>query len=69
MINPLNVDGFLNDFCEFDIGVTTRTVGLPYLLPQRDTILVHVTLKGKSVRLLWEVNAEQVRQLKKANKT
>lgn len=61
----INVDGFLNDFCEFDISFSDKPNGLPESLISKHALELKTESKDKLVTLTWhaELNwIDSVRQ-------
>lgn len=59
----VNIDGFLGDFCEFDIQFSTRPVGLPRTMHSLDTIHMEVALKGGGVTIRWSVQESIAKEI------
>ena len=63
----VNIDGFLGDFCEFDIQLSTQPRGFPRVLDNADTLNMQFTLKESTVTIHWTVHesiAEEIRAFK-----
>ena len=55
----LNVDGYLNDFCDFQIQVSTKPKGLP-LNVSRQNNLVAGKITGKQVEINWQTTQDVI---------
>jgi hypothetical protein len=49
----VNVDGFLNDFCEFDVSFSDKPNGLPESLVSQHVLELKTETKDKLVTLTW----------------
>ena len=58
----INIDGFLGDFCEFEIQVSENPAGLPRTYQTLDTIKIQTTLKSRLVNLTWKVSEDKIDQ-------
>lgn len=56
----VNVDGFLGDYCDFNIQIATKPLGLPLNYNRKDTLEVKAIQKGKLVEIRWVVPKEKV---------
>lgn len=52
----VNIDGFLGDFCEFNIQFSTRPAGLPQQNTSLDTLNLEAQSNGKLILLKWRAN-------------
>lgn len=59
----VNIDGFLGDYCEFDIWVDIKPNGLPTRTKNLDTLDVTVYGGKKHVQILWKVDERLAKQL------
>jgi hypothetical protein len=59
----VNIDGFLGDYCEFDIRLTTKPSGIPLLQTSMDTLNVQAALNKNLVTLQWHSTHGQLEQL------
>jgi hypothetical protein len=59
----VNVDGFLGDFCEFEIQLADKPMGLPWQQTSLDTLNLQAELKSNSVTLRWHATQQQLDQL------
>lgn len=63
----VNIDGFLGDFCDFDIQFSSKPTGLPRVMSNRDTLNMKTSLKGSVVTIQWSVDetvAEEIKNFK-----
>jgi hypothetical protein len=60
----VNIDGFLGDFCEFDIQFSTTPAGLPRVMNSLDTIAMEASLKDNQVNLRWTVRESIAKEVK-----
>ncbi|MEJ0030986.1 MAG: hypothetical protein WDO15_11685 [Bacteroidota bacterium] len=63
----VNVDGFLGDFCEFNIEVSDKPKGLPRIDVNLDTLKIESRLEKKIVTMNWKLDeklAKEVREFK-----
>ena len=56
----IEMDGFLGDYCEFDIQVSTKPFGIPLESRSLDTLGVSVIQRGKVVDFRWTVSADAI---------
>jgi len=54
----LNIDGFLGDFCEFDIRLSSRPAGLPVRFAFSDSVKVKSYVSERQVYLTWTASDE-----------
>jgi hypothetical protein len=59
----INVDGFLEDFCEFDIQLSEKPVGMPWQRVSLDTLNLQSEVKDSIVTLRWRATQQQLDQL------
>jgi hypothetical protein len=59
----INVDGFLGDFCEFDIQFSDKPLGMPWQQHSLDTLNLESELKNNVVTLRWRAMQQQLDQL------
>src|SRR6478736_2502140 len=59
----LNIDGFLGDFCEFEIQVSEKPNGLPRHLQVRDTTKAEMKQNGRLIKLNWTVSEDKIDQI------
>lgn len=60
----VNVDGFLGDFCEFDIEFSSAPKGFPQHTQLSDTVAVQTRTDENVVWLQWRVNQTEAQELK-----
>jgi hypothetical protein len=56
----INIDGFLGDYCDFNIQIATKPLGLPLHYDRKDTVGVKTIQKGKLVEIRWVVPRERI---------
>jgi len=56
----INIDGFLGDYCDFEIQIATKPLGLPLNYDRKDTLEVKAVQKGKLVEIRWVVPRERI---------
>lgn len=56
----INVDGFLEDFCEFDITFSDKPAGLPESRNSEHTLELKMETKDKVITLNWRVGFDWV---------
>ena len=56
----INIDGFLGDYCDFDIQIATKPLGLPLNYNRRDTLNVKTVQNGKLVEIRWVVPGDRI---------
>jgi hypothetical protein len=61
----VNIDGFLGDFCNFDIQFSTTPFGLPRVTHNLDTLNMTTSLKDSAVTIRWTVNESVAEKIKK----
>jgi len=54
----LNVDGFLGDFCDFNIELSNKRKGLPRKDVNLDTLDIESRIEKKVVTMKWSVNKD-----------
>jgi len=59
----VNVDGFLGDFCEFNIELSNKPKGLPRVDVNLDTLKVSSRLENKIVTINWRVDDQLAKDL------
>jgi hypothetical protein len=59
----LNIDGFLGDFYEFSIQLSSRLNGLPVRLAYSDSVKANATLSNRVVQLKWSASPELVNSI------
>jgi hypothetical protein len=59
----INVDGFLGDFCEFNIQLSDRPMGIPWQQKSLDTLNLLSEIKSNIVTLRWRAIQQQLDQL------
>ncbi len=59
----VNIDGFLNDFCDFNIQLSTRPNGFPFSMKQEEEIPMQVHLRDSVVTLAIHAGNEQLDQI------
>jgi hypothetical protein len=59
----INVDGFLGDFCEFDIQLSDKPQGMPFQYKSLDTLNLQSEQKNEIVTLRWTALPYQLDQL------
>jgi len=59
----INIDGFLGDYCEFEIQVSTKPQGLPRSNHLTDTINFRITQDKEWVKLQWYAQEELLKEL------
>lgn len=59
----VNIDGFLGDFCEFEIQLGSSPRGLPQLTHAMDTLNLSAEVKKGIVRLQWHADQSLVEGL------
>lgn len=59
----INVDGFLGDFCEFDIQLSDSPVGIPWQQQSLDTLSLNSETVNNIVKLTWHAAQQQLDQL------
>jgi hypothetical protein len=59
----VNVDGFLGDFCEFDIVLSDKPQGLPLAPQNLDTLKIESRLEDKVVSMEWTIDKEMAKDL------
>jgi len=59
----INIDGFLGDFCSFDIQVSTRPAGFPFEIKTIDRIETEVTTTTKIVHVPWSITQKQAEDI------
>lgn len=63
----VNVDGFLGDFCEFNIELSDKPKGLPRKDVNLDTLKIESRIEQKVVTMKWTVDeklAKEIREFK-----
>jgi hypothetical protein len=53
----LNIDGYLNDFCSFQIQVSTQPVGMP-VQPVKEEVIASSKIEADVVQLNWTITEE-----------
>ncbi len=56
----IEIDGFLGDYCAFDIQISTKPLGIPLESTGLDTLGVRVIQRGKVVDFRWTVLADSI---------
>lgn len=54
----INIDGFLGDFCSFEIQFATRPRGFPNNVPSLDTLHMQALATGQRVELTWRASEQ-----------
>jgi hypothetical protein len=54
----LNIDGFLGDFCEFGIQLSTQPMGIPIRLNRIDSVGMSLSLNDQKIVLKWKATPE-----------
>jgi hypothetical protein len=63
MLYLVNVDGFLGDFCEFDIRLSSRPAGLPQQTISLDTLNLKAETNSRAVLLKWQAHQSSVENI------
>ncbi|HEU5290627.1 MAG TPA: hypothetical protein VFU05_08310 [Cyclobacteriaceae bacterium] len=63
----VNIDGFLGDFCEFNIQFSAIPAGLPRVTRNLDTLNMKASLKDSVVTIQWTVDESMADGIKKFN--
>jgi len=59
----VNIDGFLGDFCEFDIELSDKRKGLPRQDVNLDTLKIESRLEKKVVTMKWSIDEKMARDI------
>jgi hypothetical protein len=59
----LNIDGFLGDFCEFEIQLATHPNGLPLLLNRSDTSATSLSISDRKILLTWKLTPDLLQSI------
>ncbi|MEI9919045.1 MAG: hypothetical protein WDO14_09625 [Bacteroidota bacterium] len=60
----VNVDGFLGDFCEFNIELSDKPRGLPRADVNLDTLKIESRLEKKVVTMKWTLDEKMARDIR-----
>jgi hypothetical protein len=60
----VNVDGFLGDFCSFDIQFSTMPQGLPRVMNNLDSLSMTASLKDSVVSIAWSAHESIADEIK-----
>ena len=59
----VNVDGFLGDFCEFDIELSDEMKGLPRAPVSLESLNMNAMIKQRIVTMDWTIDDNQAREI------
>jgi hypothetical protein len=59
----VNVDGFLGDFCSFDIELSDKPKGLPRTPVNLDTLEIDSRLENKVATIEWTINEQMAKEI------
>lgn len=59
----VNVDGFLGDFCEFDIELSDELKGLPRHPVNSESLNMNAMIKGRVVTMDWTIDEKQAAEI------
>ena len=60
----VNIDGFLNDYCDFNIQLSTHPIGFPYQMIVEDVAPTSLFLSDSVVNIQIDANAGELDQVK-----
>jgi hypothetical protein len=60
----INVDGFLGDFCEFNIEFSNKPKGLPRIDVNLDTLKIDTRMEQKIVTMKWTIDEGMAKELR-----
>jgi hypothetical protein len=59
----LNIDGFLGDFCEFEIQLSSRPLGIPLQFNRSDSVQANLSMTDKQIILNWKAAPELLQSI------
>lgn len=54
----VNIDGFLGDYCAFDVQFASKPIGFPIVVAGMDTLDVHLTSDNRLIALQWSISRQ-----------
>lgn len=61
----VNIDGFLGDFCDFEVQISTKPLGLPLHIEMADTVPAAGTFTRGLFNLKWHLNEDKIEHIQK----
>lgn len=54
----INIDGFLGDYCAFDVQFASKPIGFPIVVPGKDTLDVHLASDRMVITMQWSISQQ-----------